>query len=231
MSSSGSSSPTESCITLDDVWRVYDGPSPVVALQACSISVNKGEYVSIVGPSGSGKSTLLSILGVLDMPTRGTYELNGVDVAALSEVERDGIRSHEIGFVFQSFHLLSARSVRENIELGLLYQGVPRDERIERARDAAVRVGLEHRLDAVAETLSGGEKQRAVIARALVRQPAVLLCDEPTGNLDSSNASRVMELLGEINSDGQTVLVITHDAFIAQSAGRTLSIVDGRVAG
>ncbi|MFI6522904.1 ABC transporter ATP-binding protein [Spirillospora sp. NPDC050679] len=205
----------------------YPGPPPVHALRPADLTVARGEYVTVVGPSGSGKSTFLNIAGLLDRPTGGVYELDGMDVAALSEAERTAVRGRRIGFVFQSFHLLPHRTATDNVVLAQLYNGVPRAERRPAARETLRRVGLGHRLDALPSRMSGGERQRVAIARALVNRPSLLLCDEPTGNLDSTTAAEVLALLAELHAAGLTVIVITHAAEVAARARRTVTIRDG----
>ncbi|QNE25908.1 ABC transporter ATP-binding protein [Streptomyces sp. INR7] len=209
------------------VGLTYPGPPPVEALRPGNLRVESGEFVTIVGPSGSGKSTFLNIAGLLDAPTSGTYMLDGIDTGALGDAGRTALRGRRIGFVFQSFHLLSHRSAQENVALAMLYNAVPRRERLPRAREVLQRVGLGHRVDALPPRLSGGERQRVAIARALVGNPSLLLCDEPTGNLDTANAQTVLRLLDELHQDGMTVLVITHDPQVALRGGRTVSIRDG----
>lgn len=181
----------------------------------------------MVGPSGSGKSTFLNIAGLLDAPTEGRYLLDGIDTGALRDGDRTALRGRRIGFVFQSFHLLPHRSARENVQLAMVYNDTPRGERAGRAREALEQVGLGHRLDAAPTRLSGGERQRVAIARALVSRPSLLLCDEPTGNLDSKNAESVLVLLEELHRSGMTVLVITHDPAVAARGARTVAIRDG----
>ncbi|MFE5716725.1 ABC transporter ATP-binding protein [Streptomyces sp. NPDC056501] len=209
------------------VGLTYPGPPPVHALRPCELSVDVGEFVAVVGPSGSGKSTFLNVAGLLDAPTEGTYLLDGIDTAALSDADRTALRGRRIGFVFQAFHLMPHRSATENVMLSMVYSAVPRAERRTRARDALQRVGLAHRFDALPGRLSGGERQRVAIARALAGRPSLLLCDEPTGNLDSGNAETVLALLGELHTSGMTVVVITHDRDVAARAGRTVTIRDG----
>lgn len=186
-------------------------------------------FVAVVGPSGSGKSTFLNMLGLLDTPTAGTYRLGGVDTSLLGEDARTGLRGARIGFVFQSFHLMNHRSAVENVELAMLYQRVDPRDRTSRARRALEQVRLGHRADALPSQLSGGERQRVAIARALVNRPSVLLCDEPTGNLDSATAGDVLGLIDDLHADGLTILLITHDPAVAARAGRTLTIRDGRL--
>jgi putative ABC transport system ATP-binding protein len=188
-----------------------------------------GEYVSIVGPSGSGKSTLLHVLGLLDRPTSGRYMLDGTNTAELSDRARAAVRGERIGFVFQAFHLLAHRSVLENVALPMVYNRVPRKERLARARAALERVGLAHRVDYDPTLLSGGERQRTAIARALVNEPSVLLADEPTGNLDTASAASVLALFDELHRGGLTVAVITHDEGVSKRAQRRVRIVDGHL--
>jgi putative ABC transport system ATP-binding protein len=216
-------------LVLDAVERTYQGVVAVHALRPVSLAVEQGELVSIAGRSGSGKSTFLNVLGLLDRASRGGYYVRGVDVAALTEAELTTLRSRQFGFVFQQYHLMADRTAVENAELGLLYRGIPRTERRARARQALARVGLEHRLDALPGTLSGGERQRVAIARALCQRPRVLLCDEPTGNLDHENSENIVGLLGELHRDGLTVVVVTHDQSIAERMPRQLRMLDGVV--
>ncbi|WP_189135917.1 ABC transporter ATP-binding protein [Wenjunlia tyrosinilytica] len=214
-------------IELRAAGLTYPGPPPVAALTPCDLKIEDGEYVTVMGPSGSGKSTFLNIIGLLDTPTTGRYLLDGFDTAALSDAERTGVRSATIGFVFQAFHLLPHRSARENVELAMLYQRVPRRRRSQRAQEAMTRVGLGHRLDALPTQLSGGERQRVAIARALVGRPSLLLCDEPTGNLDSDTAKSLLDLLSDLHRDGMTTVVITHDVQVAARGQRAVTIRDG----
>ncbi|MCF2131268.1 ABC transporter ATP-binding protein [Strepomyces sp. STD 3.1] len=209
------------------VERTYPGPPPVTALCRCDVVVRRGEFVTVVGPSGSGKSTFLNVAGLLDVPTRGTYLLDGVDTARLRERDRAALRGRAIGFVFQSFHLLPHRSALENVVLAMVYNRTSRGERARRAGEALERVGLVHRAHALPTRLSGGERQRVAIARALAAGPSLLLCDEPTGNLDSATADGVLAVLDELNRDGMTLVVITHDPGVAAHGARTLSIRDG----
>ncbi|MFJ6937221.1 ABC transporter ATP-binding protein [Streptomyces sp. NPDC101132] len=211
------------------VALTYPGPPPVEALKECDLTVARGEFVAVVGPSGSGKSTFLNVAGLLDTPTRGRYLLDGIDTGALPDRSRTALRGRRIGFVFQSFHLLPHRTALENTALAMLYTSVPRAERLARAAEALARVGLSPRADATPGHLSGGERQRVAIARALAGRPSLLLCDEPTGNLDSENAASVLALLDELHAAGLTLLVITHDRDVAARAGRTLTIRDGLV--
>jgi putative ABC transport system ATP-binding protein len=216
-------------IELRALARTYPGPPPVAALRPASLVISAGEYVAVTGPSGSGKSTLLHLLGLLDWPTAGSYLLDGADTSAMTDKQRCALRGSRIGFVFQSFHLLPHRTAVENVLLAELYNQTPRAGRLEAAVAALRAVGLGHRLDAPPTRLSGGEAQRVAIARALVNRPSLLLCDEPTGNLDSRNAAIVMDLLSQLNAAGFTVVVITHDPTVADRAGRTVSIRDGEL--
>ena len=209
--------------------QIYPGPPEVVALQPCSFTIARGDYVAITGPSGSGKTTLLSLLGLLDIPTAGVYELDGVDVAGLSDRQRAGVRARRIGFVFQAFHLVGYRRVVDNVELGLLYHGLTRKQRRARALEVIEHVGLSSRRDGLCSQLSGGEKQRVAIARTLIREPSLVLCDEPTGNLDSATSGQVLELIEQLHDTGLTVVIITHDPSIARRATRNLAIRDGIV--
>ncbi|MFC7221262.1 ABC transporter ATP-binding protein [Streptomyces polyrhachis] len=214
-------------VELRQVGLTYPGPPPVAALRPCELAVERGDFVTVVGPSGSGKSTFLNIVGLLDAPTEGTYLLDGHDTGALRDADRTALRGRRIGFVFQSFHLLPHRSALENVTLSMVYNGVPRAQRLPRAREALTRVGLAHRMDSPPTRLSGGERQRVAIARALAPQPALLLCDEPTGNLDTANAAAVLGLLDELHADGMTILMITHDPEVAARGARTIAIRDG----
>lgn len=210
-----------------NLTRTFPGPPPTQALCDVQLTVSRGEFVTVVGPSGAGKSTLLQLLGLLDRPSSGSYRLGGYETADLTEAQRCGLRASAIGFVFQSFHLLNARTARQNVEVALLYRGVGTSSATRRAQAALDRVGLGDRGDQPVRTMSGGERQRVAIARAVVGEPDVVLCDEPTGNLDSANSARVMELLAELHADGATLVVITHDAAVAALGGQRLAIVDG----
>lgn len=216
-------------LDLDGVARTYGGAVPVEALRPTTLHVETGDYIGVMGPSGSGKSTMLNLLGLLDTPTQGDYRVVGVDVGTLSEVERTALRAYTFGFVFQSFHLLPTRSVTENAEIGMLYTGIDARDRRHRAREALTRVGLGHRLDVTAGTLSGGERQRVAIARAIASRPRVLLCDEPTGNLDSVASDGLLDLLDQLNRDGLTIVVITHDPLVGSRTKRLVEIRDGRL--
>jgi putative ABC transport system ATP-binding protein len=220
---------THPVVLLEDVSRVFDTDPPVAALRDVNLRVDSGEYLAIVGPSGSGKSTLLNVLGLLDRCTGGRYLLDGLDVAELTDGERAAERGRRIGFVFQSFHLLSYRTVEENVMLSELYLGTPRKERRRRAAEALDRVGLSHRRGFEPIRLSGGERQRVAIARALLGEPSLLLCDEPTGNLDSVNTQSVLSLFDDLREQGLTILVITHDHDVAARASRRVRMVDGQL--
>jgi len=214
-------------VELVNLSRTFPGDPPVDALRSATLSIPQGGYVSIVGPSGSGKSTLLHLLGLLDQPTGGVYRLDGIDVASLSDSDSTALRGQRIGFVFQSFHLLQHRTVVENVELAMLYNRYPRQDRRDAAVDALTRVGLDHRLGFRPSKLSGGEQQRVAIARAIVAAPSLLLADEPTGNLDQKTGESVLEVFDELNQRGLTVIVITHDPAVAERAARTVSMLDG----
>jgi putative ABC transport system ATP-binding protein len=214
-------------IELRGLARTYPGPPPVPALRPADLVIDEGDYVAVTGPSGSGKSTLLHLLGLLDAPTQGRCLLDGLDTSVLGDRDRSALRGRRIGFVFQSFHLLPYRTALENVLLAQLYNQTPRGIRVRAAAGALDAVGLGHRLNALPTTLSGGECQRVAIARALVNRPSLLLCDEPTGNLDSRNAAALMALLDQLNAAGFTIVVITHDASVAAHAGRAIAINDG----
>ena len=220
---------TEPVVDIVGVSRVFDSTPPVHALRDVNLTVEAGEYVSIVGPSGSGKSTLLNILGLLDRPTEGSYYLDGIDTSRLNDKRRAAMRGQRIGFVFQAFHLLNTRSAEENVVVGQIYNRISRRERRSRARAALTRVGLDHRIDFRPDRLSGGERQRVAIARALAHSPSILLCDEPTGNLDSATTESIMTLFDELHADGLTLVVITHDPQVADHSQRSVRIVDGMI--
>jgi putative ABC transport system ATP-binding protein len=218
-------------VKLTGISRTYGSGAPVPALRDVDFEVAGGERVAVVGASGSGKTTLLNIIGCLDRPDTGSYRFNGLDVAGLDDRRRAGIRSRDIGFVFQSFHLLSYRTVLENVMLAEAYGRRERAGRAERARAALGAVGLEDRIDHLPTRLSGGERQRVAIARALVNRPRLLLCDEPTGNLDSNSTTSILELLGVLHGEGLTIIMITHDPDVAAWSERQVRIVDGRISG
>ncbi len=218
-------------IDLADATRTYDlGRVQVHALAGASLTVDEGEFVAIIGPSGSGKSTLMNILGCLDRPTSGSYVLDGTPVEELDDDGLALVRSRMIGFVFQSYNLLPRTSALENVATPLLYQGVPKRERLARAGAALERIGLGDRLDHEPSELSGGQQQRVAIARALVTEPRLILADEPTGNLDCHTGEEVLELFGELHAAGVTVVLITHDADVAVRATRQVHVFDGRIA-
>ena len=199
------------------------------ALNNVTLEIKEGEFVAIMGPSGCGKSTLLNILDLLDNPTNGTYELNGVEVSKYTEAQRTNLRKGVIGFVFQSFNLIDELNVYENIELPLLYMGVPKEERKRRVEEAMKRMDISHRVKHFPQQLSGGQQQRVAIARAVVANPKIILADEPTGNLDSKNGKEVMELLTQLNKEGTTVVMVTHSQHDAGYATRTINLFDGQV--
>ena len=214
-------------VELDGVSRIFPGSPPVEAVKEASLQVTAGDYVAIVGPSGSGKSTLLHILGCLDTPSAGSYRLLGQNVGKLSDGLRTSLRGSEVGFVFQAFHLLPYRTVLENVMTGLVYNRTPRRNRRRLAREALERVGLGHRIDFTPRQLSGGERQRVAIARAVAAQPSLLLCDEPTGNLDTKTTSSILDLFDDLLTDGLTLMVITHEREISRRAQRRIEMVDG----
>ena len=217
-------------IELRDLYKVYDmGAEKVHALNGVDLTVERGEYLAIMGSSGSGKSTLMNLLGCLDTPTSGSYILNGTAVQELDDTELAAIRNKEIGFVFQTFNLLARTDALHNVELPLIYAGLSRTERRERARRALERVGLGSRMTHQPNELSGGQRQRVAIARALVNEPSILLADEPTGNLDSATSEEIMNLFDELHHAGNTVVLVTHEADIAEHAWRRVTLRDGKI--
>ena len=216
-------------LEMRNVDKIYPGHPPVVALDSVTVRINHGELVAVVGPSGSGKSTLLNVMGTLDRPTRGVVLIDGFDTAALSDNQVAGVRARRIGFVFQQFFLMPGMSAIDNVANGLLYHGTHLKDRRERSVIALERVGLGHRLMHPAKHMSGGEQQRVAIARALVHEPAFVLADEPTGNLDSKSTASLMDLIGGLHDDGTTIVVITHDTMIAASLPRQVEVLDGRI--
>ena len=217
-------------IQTNNLIKEYDvGSQKVKALDGINLSVEKGEFISIMGPSGSGKTTLMNIIGCLDTPTNGTYYLNGISVSDLSEDELANIRNDEIGFVFQSFHLLARNSALDNVMLPLKYAGTNKNEALKRSNEALEMVGLSDRSSHTPAELSGGQQQRVAIARALVNKPSILFADEPTGNLDSKTGADVMNIFKELNNNGQTIILITHEDSIAKQSNRIITIMDGLI--
>ncbi len=221
---------SEAVVEIDSVVRRYPGQPPVESLRGVSFRIDQGELVAIVGPSGSGKTTLLHILGTLDRATSGSVRIAGADVTAMSDSDLSAFRSRHLGFVFQQFFLLEGMSVLDNVATGLLYRGVPAAERRRHAVRALERMGLGHRMSHRPAQLSGGERQRTAIARAVIGGPDMLLADEPTGNLDSASGAAIIAALRDLNRDGTTVLVVTHNAELATAMRRRIEIRDGRVA-
>jgi putative ABC transport system ATP-binding protein len=219
----------EAVLELDAVTKVYGEQPPVRALRGVSFSVRRGELVAIVGPSGSGKSTLLHVMGTLEPPSSGVVRIGGIDAAGLDDRELSRLRARQIGFVFQQFFLAEHATVRENVADGLLYAGIPAAERHRRADAALERVGLADRASFKPTKLSGGQRQRVAIARALVGRPAIVLADEPTGNLDSATGAAIMELIRELNADGATIIMITHEAGLADGLPRQIRMLDGQM--
>ncbi len=217
-------------IRINGIKKIYRlGAQQVRALDGVDISIYENEYVAIMGPSGSGKSTLMNILGCLDTPTEGTYILNGVDVSKMDDSRLADIRNREIGFVFQSFNLLPKYNSIENVALPLIYAGIPKDERIKKARAALEQVGLKERMEHKPSELSGGQRQRVAVARAIINTPSIILADEPTGNLDTKTSIEIMNLFEEIYNNGNTVIVVTHEEDIAKYARRIIRLRDGMV--
>ena len=218
-------------IDLKDIYKIYQmGSAQINALDGLDCQIEKGEYVALMGPSGSGKSTLMNIIGCLDTPSKGIYSLNGTNVSDMSDDDLASIRNVEIGFVFQSFNLLPRTSAIENVSLPLVYAGISKNERMERAQKALEKVGCGDRADHKPNELSGGQRQRVAIARALINNPSIVLADEPTGNLDSKSSLEIMNLFGQIHQDGNTVVMVTHEEDIAKYAKRTIRMIDGKLA-
>lgn len=218
-------------IKLKDIYKIYTmGTTKIHALDGLNCTINQGEYVALMGPSGSGKSTLMNVIGCLDSPTSGTYLLNGSNVSNMTDDELATIRNVEIGFVFQSFNLLPRTSARENVALPLVYAGVGKKERLERAQEVLEKVGLGDRGDHKPNELSGGQRQRVAIARALINKPSIVLADEPTGNLDSKSSYEIMELFNTIHDEGNTVIMVTHEEDIAAYTKRIIRMIDGKLA-
>ncbi|MGA7707591.1 MAG: ABC transporter ATP-binding protein [Acidobacteriaceae bacterium] len=218
-------------IVVDNLWKTYNmGAEQVHALRGVNLRIRHNEYVAIMGPSGSGKSTLMNLIGCLDTPTQGSYWLNGHEVSELNDDELARIRNKEIGFVFQTFNLLARATALHNVELPLIYNGTPAEERIERAKAALTAVNLGERMYHKPNELSGGQRQRVAIARALINHPSIILADEPTGNLDSKTGAEIMALMDELHAKGNTIIVVTHEPDIASYAHRIVHIRDGEIA-
>jgi putative ABC transport system ATP-binding protein len=218
-------------IDLKDIYKIYQmGSTKINALDGLDCTIDKGEYVALMGPSGSGKSTLMNVIGCLDSPSSGTYLLNGTNVSTMTDDDLATVRNVEIGFVFQSFNLLPRTSALENVALPLVYAGVAKKERLERAQLVLEKVGLGDRGDHKPNELSGGQRQRVAIARALINNPSIVLADEPTGNLDSKSSLEIMALFEEIHAEGNTVVMVTHEEDIAKYAKRTIRMIDGKMA-
>ncbi len=220
----------EKLVSMQDICKIYNpGENEVRALDHVSIDIYPGEFVAIIGQSGSGKSTLMNMIGCLDVPTSGTYILHGADVSKLSDDELSDIRNREIGFIFQGFNLIANLTAKENVELPLIYRGVPQKERHELSETALAKVGLEKRMTHRPSEMSGGQQQRVAIARAIAQAPPVILADEPTGNLDSASSKEILGVLKQLHSEGRTIILITHDNGIAAQAKRVIRIMDGKI--
>jgi putative ABC transport system ATP-binding protein len=220
----------DSLIEIHDICKIYNpGENEVRALDHIDLKINRGEFVAIIGQSGSGKSTLMNMLGCLDVPSSGTYILNGSDVSHLSDDELSDIRNKEIGFIFQGFNLVQNLTAKENVELPLIYRGVSKKERERLSVTALEKVGLAHRMEHRPSQMSGGQQQRVAIARAIAQAPPVILADEPTGNLDSASSEEIINILKELHQDNRTVILITHDNDIAAQAKRVIRIKDGKI--
>ena len=220
---------TKTVISINDISKVYEGPPPVKALDGVSLNVKEGDLVAIVGQSGSGKSTLLNMIGLLDSVTDGSIEIEGKDISDLTDNELSKFRGEKIGFIFQSFFLLPGLTAQENVAEGLLYQGISRSESLEKAGDVLEQVGLGDRLSHLPKELSGGQQQRVAIARALVQDPAFVLADEPTGNLDKESGINILNILKELNNQGKTVIMITHNQEHANMFKKVIELVDGKI--
>ena len=222
-------SKTKTVISLNNISKIYEGPPPVKAVDEISLDIKEGDLVSIVGESGSGKSTLLNMIGLLDSTTEGNIEIEGQDTSTLSDDELSKFRGEKIGFIFQSFFLLPGLTAQENVAEGLLYQGIKREERLEKAAKVLKEVGLGDRLTHLPQELSGGQQQRVAIARALVQNPAFILADEPTGNLDKESGDNILKILKDLNKQGNTVIMITHNQNHAKKFKKVVKLVDGKI--
>ncbi|MDA9737459.1 ABC transporter ATP-binding protein [Acidimicrobiaceae bacterium] len=220
---------TKTVISINDISKVYEGPPPVKALDGVSLNVKEGDLLAIVGQSGSGKSTLLNMIGLLDSVTDGSIEIEGKDISDLTDNELSKFRGEKIGFIFQSFFLLPGLTAQENVAEGLLYQGISRSDRLEKAGEVLEQVGLGDRLSHLPKELSGGQQQRVAIARALVQDPAFVLADEPTGNLDKESGKNILNILKELNDQGKTVIMITHNQEHANMFKKVIELVDGKI--